>query len=132
MATTGQSRRKFIITLIGLLATGGFLRRYLSAAPPAKKVLLSVARDEIPSRGALVYRQSRVALIRQDDGIIALSLVCTHLGCTVAVTAEELVCPCHGSIFDRQGRVVKGPADRPLERLSVQEKDGRILVMAGV
>ncbi len=49
--------------------------------------------------------------MRDDSGFYALSLVCTHLGCTVTVTEDDLACPCHGSRFDRQGKVLKGPAD---------------------
>jgi Rieske Fe-S protein len=51
-----------------------------------------------------------------------LNLVCTHLGCTVNVTPKELICPCHGSSFDRQGKVLKGPAVRPLLRYTVETR----------
>jgi Rieske Fe-S protein len=63
------------------------------------------------------------------DGPYALSLVCTHLGCTVTVSSREMACPCHGSRFDRQGRVLNGPADRPLKRLPVEERYGMIEVL---
>jgi cytochrome b6-f complex iron-sulfur subunit len=45
-----------------------------------------------------------------------LSSRCTHLGCTVRWDNEEqlLRCPCHGSRFSDDGKVVKGPAERPL------------------
>jgi Rieske Fe-S protein len=68
--------------------------------------------------------------MRDGDSVYALDLVCTHLGCTVTVTSTGLSCPCHGSRFDRQGRVLKGPADRSLGRLQVEEKDGMIEVVA--
>jgi nitrite reductase/ring-hydroxylating ferredoxin subunit len=45
----------------------------------------------------------------------ALSPICTHLGCTVEIQGERLVCPCHGSTYDRQGRVLRGPAERALQ-----------------
>lgn len=44
----------------------------------------------------------------------ALSPICTHLGCTVEIQGERLVCPCHGSTYDRQGRVLRGPAEQAL------------------
>jgi len=47
---------------------------------------------------------------------LALSLACTHLGCTVKVSGEGLICPCHGSRFSAAGEVAKGPAKAPLER----------------
>jgi Rieske Fe-S protein len=46
----------------------------------------------------------------------ALSPICTHRGCTVQIRATRLVCPCHGSTYDREGRVVRGPAQRALTR----------------
>ena len=46
----------------------------------------------------------------------ALSPICTHLGCTVEIQGERLVCPCHGSTYDREGRVLRGPAEDALHR----------------
>jgi cytochrome b6-f complex iron-sulfur subunit len=107
-----------------MLSLGGVwsLTKFLSPKVRQKRTLLSVARGELPLEGALVYQEARVALVREGDAVYALSLVCTHLGCTVNVTPTELICPCHGSTFDRQGRVLKGPADRQLERYRVEQK----------
>jgi Rieske Fe-S protein len=55
-----------------------------------------------------------------------LSLVCTHLGCTLNVTPVGLVCPCHGSCFDRSGQVLKGPAISPLEKFKVRRYYDRL------
>jgi len=51
-----------------------------------------------------------------DGGFQALSPICTHRGCTVDIHGERLVCPCHGSTYDRAGNVLKGPAQRALTR----------------
>ena len=129
MAKTGQSRRRFLVAL-AFLATGFFsLTRFLKPAAKGKKTLLTVAEKDIPSNGALVYKEARIAIIRASGKISAVSLVCTHLGCTVSATPEQLVCPCHGSSFDWKGAVIKGPADRPLPQYRVEERDGRIAVL---
>ena len=86
------------------------------------RALLSVKKKDLPVQGALVFKEARVALVHEGGAVYALSLVCTHLGCTVNVTPTDLVCPCHGSSFDHQGRVLKGPADRCLERHQVVER----------
>lgn len=41
--------------------------------------------------------------------------ICTHLGCVPNKTADGWLCPCHGSVFDNSGRILKGPAPRNLE-----------------
>jgi len=131
MAIFSQPRRKFITTLALLLGSGGLLFRYLTPrSPGAGRLRLRAVLADVPPNGALVFRDERLALLRDGGGVYALSLVCTHLGCTVTVSAQELACPCHGSRFDRQGRVLSGPADRPLPRLTVAEQDGMIEVLA--
>jgi cytochrome b6-f complex iron-sulfur subunit len=129
MENISQSRRTFITTLALMLVSGGLLFRYLTPRSDRKrKALVSCASGDVPANGALVFREERLALLRDGSGLYALSLVCTHLGCTVTVSASELACPCHGSTFDRQGMVLKGPADRSLGRLNVIEREGRIEV----
>jgi Rieske Fe-S protein len=49
----------------------------------------------------------------------AVSSSCTHQCCTVSNTGTELFCPCHGSIFDYQGNVLRGPAPRALPTIPV-------------
>ncbi|UCE04206.1 MAG: Rieske (2Fe-2S) protein [Candidatus Latescibacterota bacterium] len=72
-----------------------------------------------------------VWLVRNDDGIYALSTVCTHLGCTPNWLSNEskFKCPCHGSGFYMTGINFEGPAPRPLERYRVvMAEDGQVLV----
>ena len=124
-----QSRRKFFTTLTLLLASGGLLVRYLTPRPSIKRQeLVSAARADVPLNGALVFRNKRLALFRDANTVYALSLICTHLGCTVTVTEDSLSCPCHGSTFDRQGKVERGPANEPLKRLELVEHNGTIRV----
>jgi len=58
----------------------------------------------------------------------ALSPICTHRGCTVDVQGARLVCPCHGSTYDREGTVLRGPAERALTRYNVS-REGDVLVI---
>jgi nitrite reductase/ring-hydroxylating ferredoxin subunit len=59
----------------------------------------------------------------------ALSPICTHLGCTVEIEEGRLVCPCHGSNYDREGRVLRGPAERPLGRYRAELTSDDVLVI---
>jgi len=72
----------------------------------------------------------RLWIFSDKDGLYALSAVCTHLGCIVARQEDgEFFCPCHGSRFDSQGKVVKGPAPKPLRHLALSiAPDGQLVV----
>jgi len=103
--------------------------RYLTPLTPAKrKVLVATAAADVPLNGALVFQKERLAVIKDNTGFYALSLVCTHLGCTVTVSENSFSCPCHGSLFNRQGKVDRGPASEPLRRLKLVTDNGMIKV----
>lgn len=130
MENLPQSRRTFLTTLTLLLVSGGLLVRYLTPRGSGKRrVLVSAVAADVPQGGALIFRDERLAVMRDDAGFYALSLVCTHLGCTVVVTEDTLSCPCHGSRFDRQGKVLSGPADRSLLRMHVELRGGIVEVV---
>ena len=70
-----------------------------------------------------------VFIFATDEGLHAISSVCTHLGCIVAVTDTGFQCPCHGSRYNEQGKVVGGPAPRNLAWLEIsQSVDGSLEV----
>ena len=64
-----------------------------------------------------------------SDRYSAVSPICTHLQCRVNIDGANLVCPCHGSTYDREGRVLRGPAERPLTRYrATLESSGELVV----
>lgn len=72
-----------------------------------------------------------VWIVRNLEGIYALSTACTHLGCTPnwLDNEQKFKCPCHGSGFYKTGINFEGPAPRPLERYRISlSEDGQILV----
>ena len=130
MAAVRQSRRRFIVSLIAAACAVVGAGRFLIPRTTRRSALLTIPVGEVPQEGALVYREARVAVIREGSDLYALSLVCTHLGCTVTVTPTDLVCPCHGSAYDRKGNVLKGPASRPLPRYRVEQQGENLVVFA--
>ncbi|MDY0884410.1 FAD-dependent oxidoreductase [Dongia soli] len=71
-------------------------------------------------QGAVVVRDNEKYAVWKDDNgdLKVLSAACTHKGCTVTWNNADQTwdCPCHGSIFDRDGSVIHGPARHPLEK----------------
>ena len=66
----------------------------------------------------------------QDQPYVAISTRCAHLGCPVRYiqASERFVCPCHGGVYDFQGKVVGGPPVRPLDRFYTRVRAGRVQV----
>jgi Rieske Fe-S protein len=73
---------------------------------------------------AFVPAGRSVAIFKEGAGVYAISTVCTHLGCIVKSTAKGFDCPCHGSKFNKDGSVVKGPAPKGLPWLEVKHLGG--------
>ena len=79
----------------------------------------------------MVQIKHAVWIVRNEEGIYALSTVCTHLGCTPnwLEVEQKYKCPCHGSGFRKTGINFEGPAPRPLERHAIYlADDGQIVI----
>ena len=63
----------------------------------------------------LALEKEKVVILKTENGFAAISLICTHLGCTVRPSGAGYECPCHGSQFDEQGSNTGGPAPKPLD-----------------
>jgi thiosulfate dehydrogenase (quinone) large subunit len=70
-------------------------------------------------------------IIRDSSGKLrSFSAVCTHAGCTVGYESGQIVCPCHGGVYDAStGAVVSGPPPAPLMEHKVLESGGRIYAL---
>jgi cytochrome b6-f complex iron-sulfur subunit len=129
------SRRDFLklgtnslLTLAGALGFGGLLR-YLSyqfdPTPPSEFDIGPALNYPMNSQTILAHIPA--ILIRDKKGLRAISLACTHLGCTIEQRNFGFECPCHSSRYDINGKILKGPANRDLPKLRVAElEDGNL------
>lgn len=128
-----QLSAKISLALAGVIGLGGLVR-YFSHKPAGKAPSsydLGYVTD-FPASGKLVRLDIPAVIYITNEGFQAYSLVCTHLGCTVEESGENFSCPCHGSHFDHDGRVLKGPATERLPTLKMTEsEDGKLILQTG-
>ena len=135
-----MKRRRFLKFLLALFGTTTLvslvypLLRFL--APPErteKTKSLVLAKREIPlgeAKNIVLNNIPAIILNRPGKGFIALSRVCTHLGCVVEYDEENkrLLCPCHAGIYDLEGKVVSGPPPKPLLKLPLRAEGENIVI----
>lgn len=133
-----------------LLMLGGFGQGFLMYFYPRKvgtfggKITLTESLDFYKSAGMTRVREGKFFLsyLTQADGaegFLALYWKCAHLGCTVPWKPDEefqgnvgvFHCPCHGSIYLKNGQNVAGPAPRPLDTMAIEPEGGKIVVNTG-
>lgn len=131
------SRRNFLNLLYqGSLAFSGLLGlstlvKFLSfkpdPPPPTRYEVGSI--ENYPLDVPTVISAVPAILIRTRDETRVISLVCTHLGCTAEVQGMGLGCLCHGSQYNLEGIVERGPASLPLPVLRTElTKDGTLVI----
>ncbi len=83
--------------------------------------------------GWIVNETELTFYVITEDGrnYVAMSNICTHLGCRVRWISDEnqFFCPCHNAIFDEDGYVVTGPPPRPLDRYEVKVEEDQLFIL---
>jgi cytochrome b6-f complex iron-sulfur subunit len=146
IATGKTGRREFfsrLWSILGLVALGELVfftvsmmrpGRKFQKENPASSVKIAGNVDDFAVDSVIADRINKYFLIRtQDGGFLALSVTCSHLGCTVIWDDEkkQFNCPCHSSAFDKTGNVLNSPAPRPLDYFPVSINAGKVMVDTG-
>jgi cytochrome b6-f complex iron-sulfur subunit len=103
------------LTIAGLIR---FLNFEVNPAPQTEYDLGPTS--DFPLNSRTMIADPPVLVIHNEKGFAALSLLCTHLGCTVKENVQGFECPCHSSRFNEDGTVQNGPATKPLRFLQIQ------------
>jgi cytochrome b6-f complex iron-sulfur subunit len=122
--------------LAGMAGTGYVAGRYVwptkegESTGGERKVTFPVAQLADADMVKVLVEGHPVGVFRAADGVHALSIVCTHLGCLVAWNKDVglMICPCHGSRYDPSGQVVQGPAPLPLKSYDVRVTGDTVVV----
>lgn len=154
VASNDMARRSFFeraTQFLGALIAGGlglpaliYLLKPANTVPPGGFVDaadLTALKPRIPEEVAfqrirkdgwkLITEKSTAWVVKLSESeVVAYSPQCTHLGCAYHFeeTKGEFVCPCHATNFSIDGRVLAGPAPRPLDRFPVKVQGSRLLI----
>lgn len=152
--TPGISRRRFYIGAVYgmwtaiMAAMGVPALVYLFFPPKARKNQEWVEIGDVTklapnSPVEMVFRRNRVDgwkvlnekgtawVVKQpDNSVVAFGPQCTHLGCAYHWddTKGDFLCPCHTSLFSIEGKVLAGPAPRPLDRYDIKVEGSKLLL----
>jgi len=151
---TDTPRRRFLKTAVGILTgvvalffagpmvatlIGPMYRRRkagfapvgrIDALPQGQPVNLSFQYDNIDAYMRQAALHDVWVIKHSPTDVTVYSPICTHLGCRFNwdAQAQQFRCPCHGSIFALDGKVLGGPAPRPLDTLPHRIENGELLV----
>ncbi|MEI7630517.1 MAG: Rieske (2Fe-2S) protein [Actinomycetes bacterium] len=124
LAACGESGSTTAEATTGAATTGA-----PAATAPITGALASVS--EIPVGGGVIVPEPPIVITQPVAGTFkAFTAICPHQGCLVSEVAEnEIVCPCHGSLFSAEdGAVVQGPAEQGLTPAAIEVKGDSIVL----
>jgi cytochrome b6-f complex iron-sulfur subunit len=140
----GTTRRRLLawsgwgtIALVGLqAAVAGLAYFWPRRVAPVGIRVTAGAPEDYRVGDVRYFAEGKFYLVRLDEGFLALSQKCPHLGCTVPWKAdlEEhgtrglFKCPCHSSTYLPNGQIVAGPAKRPMDTMAIRLQGGKLLV----
>ncbi len=133
------SRRDFLsfasigaVVLSSLAVVGGILRLTKPNVYYEESKKVKIGKPEnFPIGAAKKFDNPNFFVFSDNEGLHAVSSTCTHLGCIVVLKNDGFQCPCHGSAYNKDGKVIAGPAPRNLPWLEVsQDIDGTLVVDA--
>lgn len=135
-----MNRREFLqkaLAFLGLTTLASFLypsyRYFLPLAEDSRGKQLVFSRKDIAAGDAkdIVFNGTPgVVVNRPDKGFVALSRVCTHLGCLVEFQKDRkrFLCPCHAGTYDLSGNVTSGPPPKPLQQFPVKVEGDSVII----
>jgi len=99
------------------------------AAETYRPVIITLVEGTGESGKSTAYvRRGSEHLQEEPTEFVAISTRCAHLGCPVRFVqaAGNFICPCHGGVYDFQGKVLGGPPVRPLDRFQTRVRNGQV------
>src|SRR5579863_3026168 len=128
------TRRRFLVVAGAAAATSACSAPGVSPAQVGDAPAGNVAQLAVGSLE--VVGTEPMCVGRDSAGVYAMTLTCTHAGCDMgvfgSVSPQGIFCACHGSEFDANGNVVRGPAQQSLDHFNVTvDASGNLTIHGG-
>ena len=132
----GWSRRSLIVPAVLVLAGGAAALAWRLISPPPSRDFGGLVRAGRPQDYALgevkSWASGRFYMARGASGFVALYRQCPHLRCTIPPPVDGIFeCKCHLSRFGLTGELLRGPAQRPMDRFAIRLVNGELAVTTG-
>ena len=129
-----KNRRDFIKNMAGataLACCGSGISLLMQSCTTVNKIqgkiidnIITVSKSDFMENKFLIVNnldlKAPIYLIKDNnDGYNAFLMLCTHRDCALTPTGSFMTCPCHGSEFSNQGKVLQGPAEKTLTEYNV-------------
>ena len=100
----------------------------VSQLTPGTAVEVSFQQNRVDGWRLVTEKKTAWVVKEADNSIVAFGPQCTHLGCAYHWDdgVKQFACPCHSSLFALDGKVLSGPAPRPLDRYATRIQDTRL------
>lgn len=102
----------------------------VSLLPAGSPVEMNFQQSRLDGWKLVTEKRTAWVVREPDNKIVAFAPQCTHLGCAYhwEASSNKFVCPCHGSLFALDGKVLDGPAPRPLDRYLTRVQNNRVQI----
>ena len=102
----------------------------ISQLEPGNPVEMTFRRNRVDGWKVISEKSTAWVVKLSKDQVVAYAPQCTHLGCAYHWDQEkdQFVCPCHNSLFSLEGKVLDGPAPRPLDRFQTKLQGNQLML----
>jgi menaquinol-cytochrome c reductase iron-sulfur subunit len=100
----------------------------LVTIPTGAPTEIAFSRRRVDGWKVITEKETAWVVMKPNNSLVAFSPICTHLGCAYHWddSSHTFVCPCHASVFSIEGKVLSGPAPRPLDQYMTRIERGKL------
>lgn len=128
-----MKRRNFFRLIVSILGISAISAFPFLINNKKNNSILPIAIDINSLKSRVNFVDKFIIIKNQKKEYTVLQSVCTHMGCTINYfDGVEIICHCHGSHFDLDGNVVKGPASAKLKKLKNIINENKLLIFNSI